>query len=582
MESREDFYKKRDKIQAKIDKIVTIFGDDSEIAKLLEKNYTEIKQELQQLYDKNKDNYFNKLQEGNKQDQNKEEKLQEVTEVLDQLKELNKQDFVQEKDLEELKEEKEKIENDFNDLQEKLKWYEEEAEKIKSQNKDLQKKMEQNIPSKSSDNKLYLNDITEKVDILNSFKLNYLDLITIIQKSNVDETKFREEAKAKKLSIKDKLSKDYNSFQNNNKKYIDDLNDIIKHIQEKGFFDSTSNLKDVFKPFYAPYSFNEDNLKEKNEIESDIPDKDIIQDNLNQDLTEDEAYTQDLTKGETYTQDLNQSKDSRSKNNENFKTDGEEIHQQNTYSKGKSTDKKGMEFEGDYPFRDKVYTLIEKIENSKVDIHSISNSSGGYIPTPSTPFPSSSPPATSVPSQPEPPKEEEDLPEASKEQPEEANEEPEKKEEKPKPAFNPYKQYDEFEEDDFESIPEEPQQQEEKQPEKKKQPQASAPPAKKDKLDIRIHDDDLEIYGNTLKLTYLFDNMPNNLSYSKYKPVLRNACRITLLGNLQEGLDLFNMLKQQNIPPEYIEMIDKNIRDVKYYLRGRFRSKDADEGMEVG
>ncbi|HBE02956.1 MAG TPA: hypothetical protein DC049_10860, partial [Spirochaetia bacterium] len=78
---------------------------------------------------------------------------------------------------------------------------------------------------------------------------------------------------------------------------------------------------------------------------------------------------------------------------------------------------------------------------------------------------------------------------------------------------------------------------------------------------------------------YLFDNMPENLSYSKFKPALRNACRITLLGNLEEGLNQFNMLKAQPLPLEYKEMIDKNIRDVKYFLRGKYRSPDAGEGV---
>jgi len=111
-------------------------------------------------------------------------------------------------------------------------------------------------------------------------------------------------------------------------------------------------------------------------------------------------------------------------------------------------------------------------------------------------------------------------------------------------------------------------------------PEPPAAPVKsepeKNKLDITLHEDDYEKYGKHLKLTYLFDNMPANQSYSKYKKSLRNACRITLLGNLEEGLNLFNSLKDQKLPNEYKEMIDKNIRDVKYYLRGKFRSAEAD------
>ena len=102
------------------------------------------------------------------------------------------------------------------------------------------------------------------------------------------------------------------------------------------------------------------------------------------------------------------------------------------------------------------------------------------------------------------------------------------------------------------------------------------PEVDKNKLDITLRDDEDEKYGKHLKLTYLFDSMPENARFSKFKKPLRNACRITLLGNLEEGLGLFDTLKQQPLPPEYKEMIDKNIRDVKYYLRGKYRSSKAD------
>lgn len=83
--------------------------------------------------------------------------------------------------------------------------------------------------------------------------------------------------------------------------------------------------------------------------------------------------------------------------------------------------------------------------------------------------------------------------------------------------------------------------------------------------------DDTDDYEKKLVITYGFDNMPENMYYSKYKKILRNAARISLLGNLQEGLDMFKLIRDQNIPDEYKQMIDKNIQDITYYLRGLHR-----------
>lgn len=83
--------------------------------------------------------------------------------------------------------------------------------------------------------------------------------------------------------------------------------------------------------------------------------------------------------------------------------------------------------------------------------------------------------------------------------------------------------------------------------------------------------DDTDDYEKKLVITYGFDNMPENTYYSKYKRILRNAARISLLGNLQEGLEMFKLIRAQNIPEEYKQMIDKNIQDITYYLRGLHR-----------
>lgn len=89
-------------------------------------------------------------------------------------------------------------------------------------------------------------------------------------------------------------------------------------------------------------------------------------------------------------------------------------------------------------------------------------------------------------------------------------------------------------------------------------------------MKMRLEKDE-DIYDERLVITYGFDNMPDNKLYSKYKNILRKAARITFLGNLNEGLEMFKMIREQNLPNEYKEMIDKNISDIVYYLRGKHR-----------
>jgi len=268
---------------------------------------------------------------------------------------------------------------------------------------------------------------------------------------------------------------------------------------------------------------------------------------------------------------------------------------------------------------DQVFTVIEKIENSKVDIHSkiygglgvssyafpsehlpgVQSSADGksftVTPSPATlkaelaakaapiaapaPQPAAAEPEEALVPDPEEPEKEK---EEAKEEPEPEKEE--KAEETPpeegapeEEAFNPYgvEREDDVFAEEKKARPAAPPKPKPK-PKEEPKPEEKAE-EKKERIEINLRDDDYEKYGTHLKLTYLFDNMPNNLSYSKYKRALRNACRITLLGNLEEGLNLFGELKKQaQIPVEYKEMIDKNIRDVKYYLRGKYRSGEAD------
>lgn len=107
---------------------------------------------------------------------------------------------------------------------------------------------------------------------------------------------------------------------------------------------------------------------------------------------------------------------------------------------------------------------------------------------------------------------------------------------------------------------------------KKAEPQEASSYSDMPIMRMKLDKDD-DIYEDRLVITYTFDNMPENRVYSKYKKILRNAVRITLLGNLQEGLELFNIIKNQNISEEYKSMIDRNISDITYYLRGKHRAR---------
>lgn len=196
---------------------------------------------------------------------------------------------------------------------------------------------------------------------------------------------------------------------------------------------------------------------------------------------------------------------------------------------------------------DQVYTLIEKIENSQIDIHShtFGDVHGGPTET----------------------MEKIGRPEPMRQRPvqEEASPTAPAEEESPEVPENQAEELPEVEDtsemaDDLR---------------KEMREMRNELDDRRQDINVHVRDDDYERYDDKLVLTYLFDNMPNNLSFSKFKQPLRNACRITLLGNLEEGLNQFKNLKEQRIPDEYKDMIEKNIRDIKYYLRGKYRSPEA-------
>ncbi len=87
--------------------------------------------------------------------------------------------------------------------------------------------------------------------------------------------------------------------------------------------------------------------------------------------------------------------------------------------------------------------------------------------------------------------------------------------------------------------------------------------------DRPISEEDLK--NSQIKLTYLFENVNDDSSFAKYKLILRRACRYSFFGRFEEGLRLFQVVKEQVIAKQYKEMIETNMKDIsnmlkKYYL----------------
>jgi len=704
---------RKKQIKDKIDQLHSIFESTTsrEGGELLEK-YKELQQELNKLKEENKKKteqigqLNEQLQAGAAEDKDKTAALQQNLEDLKQKHEETTQQLSglqeQKSDLSrQLEEEQKSKEEQLKELTSKL----EHAEKELAAAGDKQTAAKGGIDNR---------DRHEKLSIINALRENINSLTGIIKKGNITLSQFKELESSEHLGLASKLKQNINQYSDENAAYIKKIDSFFNYIKQGNFF--REDFKDVYEPFYPPYSENEDadtdlisqagtlfgdGEKEKEVTQSPAgdetaaaaeaaADKESAGAAAEQDESGVKAYAEDKSAvQETARQPVadkassgeqapagKQTRKAERTDAKHEKKTGKE-REQTGVGDQKQTPEEGttedLSFSSGTAAGDKVYTLIEKIENSKVDIHSNTydhapDRSASSAGTPSAADSSqggarqesgqAGAPGSQADSQPQvvymmppPPQDQHTgagapagypaMPEQQpyyEEEPESAEEEAtageadqQTEEEKEKKAkkdaqqdksapFNPYRSDNLKLNDDWEQATDNRDDKEEaaagEQPKQKKEDKQKAaaeqdqdksresgkqkssdskgsPPKKskvmkmrspslknypqtKTDVTVNLKDDDYEKYGKHLKLTYLFDNMPADASFSKFKQPLRNACRITLLGNLEEGLGLFAALKEQRLPVEYKEMIDKNIRDVKYYLRGKFRSSEAD------
>ncbi len=80
-----------------------------------------------------------------------------------------------------------------------------------------------------------------------------------------------------------------------------------------------------------------------------------------------------------------------------------------------------------------------------------------------------------------------------------------------------------------------------------------------------------------LKVSYDFSKLPDEFSLSKdqnilqysfykYKPMLEKANELIKLRNVRDAINYYSVVKEQNIPPEFKVMLDKNIGELTEYI----------------
>jgi hypothetical protein len=87
-----------------------------------------------------------------------------------------------------------------------------------------------------------------------------------------------------------------------------------------------------------------------------------------------------------------------------------------------------------------------------------------------------------------------------------------------------------------------------------------------------------------LKVSYDFSKLPDEFSLSKdqnilqysfykYKPMLEKASELIKIRNVRDAINYYNVVKGQNIPPEFKVMLDKNIGELTEYIE-KYLSSD--------
>jgi hypothetical protein len=80
-----------------------------------------------------------------------------------------------------------------------------------------------------------------------------------------------------------------------------------------------------------------------------------------------------------------------------------------------------------------------------------------------------------------------------------------------------------------------------------------------------------------LKVSYDFSKLPDEFSLSKdqnilqfsfykYKPMLEKANELIKIRNVRDAINYYNVVKEQNIPPEFKVMLNKNIGELTEYI----------------
>ena len=80
-----------------------------------------------------------------------------------------------------------------------------------------------------------------------------------------------------------------------------------------------------------------------------------------------------------------------------------------------------------------------------------------------------------------------------------------------------------------------------------------------------------------LKVSYDFSKLPDEFSLSKdqnilqysfykYKPMLEKANDLIKVRNVRDAINYYNVVKEQNIPPEFKVMLEKNIVELTEYI----------------
>ncbi|MDH5682237.1 MAG: hypothetical protein OEZ36_11655, partial [Spirochaetota bacterium] len=78
-----------------------------------------------------------------------------------------------------------------------------------------------------------------------------------------------------------------------------------------------------------------------------------------------------------------------------------------------------------------------------------------------------------------------------------------------------------------------------------------------------------------IRLTFDFRNMFNNKYYRKYKDMLNEAATLVAEKKLDEALEYYYVIQDQNIPQSFKIMIKQNIKDIEETIADTFRYSDT-------